>query len=95
MIVSMSAIQGILLNDLTMTMLANSNLDLPFVILNEDEWEERDEPHAHRIRCQYLNVNRRDGMQPDSKIRNRTGRHWLLLDVNLPPNATRDCRCWR
>ncbi|MBI3841571.1 MAG: hypothetical protein HY295_00210 [Thaumarchaeota archaeon] len=81
---------AIRLDGRTLHTLANSNLSLPFVILNEDI---ANELRLHKIACTYV----RETMDPDSKKENRTGSHWLILESGAPVKATRNCNgknCW-
>lgn len=82
---------AIQLDDKTLRMISESNLDLPFVILNIDIANEK---RLHKMKCAYV----RQRMLPDSKKLHDTGSHWLLLEKDAPPESTRNCNgknCWK
>lgn len=76
------------LDDNSLSVLVDSGLSLPFVILNMDI---ANEPRIHKVRCRYA----REEMDPDSKNENKTGSHWLILASDAPVAATRNCNCWK
>ena len=86
----MNPSNAIKLNDQALHSLVDSNLGLPFVILNLDI---ANEPRLHKITCTYV----REWMDPSSKKDNKTGSHWLILEDDTSHNATKNCNgkhCW-
>ena len=83
---------AIRLNDNALRSLVDSNLGQPFVILNIDN---ANETRLHKITCTYV----RESMEPDSKKKNRTGSHWLVLESDeMVRKATMNCNgkhCWK
>lgn len=81
---------AIKLNEQSLLSLVDSKLGLPFVILNIDG---ANEPRLHKTACTYV----RELMDPDSKHKNKTGSHWLILASDAPSDSTRNCNgkhCW-
>lgn len=86
----MTKSNAIKLNEQSLLSLLDSSLGLPFVILNMDN---ANEPRMHKIACTYV----RESMDPDSKHKNKTGSHWLILVSDTPSNTTKNCNgrnCW-
>ncbi|MGI0059396.1 MAG: hypothetical protein ACREBJ_06470 [Nitrosotalea sp.] len=80
---------AIKLNDRALSSLIDSNLGLPFAILNKDIANEN---RLHKITCTYV----RRSMEPDNKKENKTGSHWLVIADEVD-TATKNCNgkhCW-